>query len=65
MNWITTSGMLIRELQRMPDEFITILGEDGREYVISGIRMMPNYTDSPSAHICLMMRDGGQCEIKR
>lgn len=61
---ILSSGMLLRELNRLGDNFITVEVED-REYVIETIVHKPNYTDSPCSYLCLRCRDGGQGEIKR
>lgn len=65
MCWISTSGMLIRELQRLEDAFITVRMPNGEEYVIDSIGHALNYTDCPASHLCLNIRDGGQCEIRR
>lgn len=56
--------MLVRELSRMQDGFITVEIE-GKEYVIDAIIHQPNYSDSPSSHLCLRCRDGGDGELKR
>lgn len=61
---ITTSGMLVRELIRLNDDFITV-EVDGTEYVIEKIAHKPNYTDAPASHLCLVCRDGGSGNIKR
>ena len=61
---ILSSGMLVRELNRLGDDFITV-EIDGREYIIEAITHKPNYTESPCTHLCLRCRDGGQGEIKR
>lgn len=63
-NYISTSGSLIRELQKLGDDFITVTIEN-REYVIESIIHQKNYTDSPLTHLSLKCRDGGQGEIKR
>lgn len=63
-NYISTSGSLIRELQRLGDDFITVM-IDNREYIIDSISHQKNYTDSPLTHLCLVCRDGGDGEIKR
>lgn len=57
---------MIRELQRIGDDFITVkIQGDDREYIIESIGHEKNYTDSPLTHLCLMCRDGGQGNIKR
>ena len=63
---ILNSRILIRELERIGDDFITVKvqGED-REYIIDNISHVKNYTDSPITHLCLVCRDGGQGEIRR
>ena len=61
---ILSSGMSVRELNRLGDDFITV-EIDGREYIIEAITHKPNYTESPCTHLCLRCRDGGQGEIKR
>lgn len=63
-NYISTSSSLIRELQKLGDDFITVTIEN-REYVIESIIHQKNYTDSPLTHLSLKCRDGGQGEIKR
>ena len=63
-NYISTSGSLIRELQKLGDDFITVTIEN-REYIIDSIIYQKNYTDSPLTHLSLKCRDGGQGEIKR
>ncbi len=61
---INTSGMLIRELERIEDDFITVVLNE-KEYVIENIIHIKNYTDSPSSHLALKIRDGGEGNIKR
>lgn len=58
------SGELIRELCKMGEDFISV-ELDQKEYVIDSVTRRKNYTDSPSSHICLKCRDGGDGEIKR
>lgn len=63
---IVTSGMLIRELMRLADDFLTVkIQGDDKEYIIEAISHECNYTDSPDSHLCLKCRDGGDGEIKR
>lgn len=63
---IATSGMLIRELIRLEDDFITVKIEgDDKEYIIEVISHELNHTDSPCSHLCLKCRDGGDGEVKR
>lgn len=61
---INTSGMLMRELKEYEDDFITVIS-DKKEYVIENIIHIKNYTDSPSSHLALKIRDGGEGNIKR
>ena len=61
---INTSGMLIRELERIEDDFITVVLNE-KEYVIENIIHIKNYTDSPSSHLALKIRVGGEGNIKR
>lgn len=61
---INTSGMLIRELERIEDDFITVVLNE-KEYVRENIIHIKNYTDSPSSHLALKIRDGGEGNIKR
>lgn len=61
---INTRGMLIRELERIEDDFITVVLNE-KEYVIENIIHIKNYTDSPSSHLALKIRDGGEGNIKR
>ena len=61
---IISSGELVRELQRIGDDFITV-EIDNREYVIDIISHKPNCTDSLYSHLVLKCKDGGNCEIKR
>lgn len=60
---IATVGMLKRSLP-CDDDFITIMIEN-REYIIDGLRRVPNYTESPSSHVCLECRSCGMGEIRR
>ncbi len=65
-NCIMTSGELIRTLERMGDDFITIKFEnEDREYIIEKIIHVPNHSDSPCSHQCIVCRDGGAGEIRR
>lgn len=61
---IISSGELVRELQRIGDNFITVEIEN-REYVIDTISHKPNCADSLCSHLVLRCKDGGNCEIKR
>lgn len=61
---INTSGMLMRQLERMSDEPITAI-LDNKEFVIENIIHVKDYTDSPSSHLALKIRDGGEGNIKR
>ena len=61
---ISTSGALIRALQKLGDDFITVK-VNNKEYVIETIGHEKNYTDAPFTHLCLVCRDGGQENIKR
>ena len=61
---INTSGMLMRELKEYEDDFITVI-LDKKEYVIENIIHIKNYTDSPSSHLALKIRDGGEGNVKR
>ena len=56
--------MLIRELERIEDDFITVVLNE-KEYVIENIIHIKNYTDSPSSHLALKIRGGGEGNIKR
>lgn len=56
--------MLIRELSRLDDDFITVT-VDGKEYVIEGIKHIPRCGDSPTVHLSLMCRFGGEGNLKR
>ena len=62
-NGILTSGMLKRSLGD-DDDFVTVTLNE-KEYVIDCIRRVPNYTDSPMSHKTLVIRDGGDGEIRR
>ena len=63
---ISKSHTLIHELQKLEDDFITVKIQDkNREYIIESICHEKNYSDSPSTHLCLVCRDGGQGEIRR
>ena len=58
--------MLVSELQRINDDFITVkIQGSNREYIIDSITHEKNYADSPSTHLCLLCKDGGQGEMKR
>lgn len=58
--------MLVSELQRINDDFITVkIQGSNREYIIDSIIHEKNYSESPSTHLCIFCRDGGQGEIKR
>lgn len=54
----------MRQLERMGDKSITAI-LDNKEYVIENIIHIKNYTDSPSSHLALKLRDGGEGNIKR
>ena len=63
---IYNSYILSSELNRTENNFITVqIQGDDREYIIDSIAHSKNYTDSPSTHLCLLCKDGGQGEIKR
>ena len=63
---ILNSHTLIRVLQRLEDDFITVkIQGDDREYIIDSVGHAKNYADAPSSHLCLLCRDGGQGEIRR
>ena len=63
---IYNSYILSSELNRIESNFITVkIQGDDREYIIDSIVHSKNYTDSPSTHLCLLCKDGGQGEIKR
>ena len=63
---IYNSYILSSELNRIESNFITVkIQGDDREYIIDSISHSKNYTDSPSTHLCLLCKDGGQGEIKR
>lgn len=38
---------------------------DNKEFVIENIIHVKDYTDSPSSHLALKIRDGGEGNIKR
>lgn len=61
---ITTSGMLIRELHKDEDSFLTVMLE-GREYIIESITRVPDFVDRPTSHRCINIRDGGEGYIRR
>lgn len=54
----------MRQLERMRDEPITAI-LDNKEFVIENIIFIKDYTDSPSSHLALKIRDGGEGNIKR
>lgn len=54
--------MLIRELAKIGDDFISVKLED-REYIIESIGHIID--DVNRTHICLNIRDGGTGEIRR
>lgn len=60
---ITTSRMLARELHK-EDDFLTVILE-GREYIIESVGRVPDLVDSPTSHMCINIRDGGEGHIKR
>lgn len=62
-NVILTSDELKRTLGD-DDDFITVTLEN-REYVIEGMKRVPNYTDAPISHKTLLIRDGGEGELRR
>ena len=63
---IYNSYILSSELNRIENNFITVkIQGDDREYIIDSIAHPKNYTDSPSTHLCLLCKDGGQGEMKR
>lgn len=63
--YIATSRELCNELQRQQDSFITVILNDV-EYVIDHIAHIPNHFDGDySSHLALVIRNGGQNEIKR
>jgi len=61
---ITNSSSLIRELQRMGDNFITV-SLYGTEYIIDSISRKSNISDQLNSHIVLNVRDGGNGNILR
>lgn len=61
---ITTSGMLVRELQKDEDDFTTVMLE-GREYIIESVGRVPDFVDGPTSHRCINIRDGDEGHIKR
>lgn len=63
MNVILTSDELKRVLGD-DDDFITVTLEN-REYVIEYLKRVPNYADSPISHKTLVIRDGGEGELRR
>lgn len=62
-NVILTSDELKRTLGD-DDDFITVTLEN-REYVIEGMKRVPSYTDAPISHKTLIIRDGGEGELRR
>ena len=49
--------MLVSELQRINDDFITVkIQGSNREYIIDSIIHEKNYADSPSTHLCIFCR---------
>ena len=63
---ITTSHLLARELLGKPDSFITaMIGEE--EYVIQYLKRAKTHAnfDDTTTHLTLVLRDGGQGNIKR
>ena len=63
---IYNSYILSSELNRIENNFITVkIQGDDREYIIDSIAHSKNYTGSPSTHLCLLCKDGGQGEMKR
>ena len=61
---ILTSGELVRTLNHIGDDFITV-ELFGQEYIIDCVAHRKNYTDNPCSHITLKCRNGGKGEIKR
>ena len=68
---ITTVRMLIRELEKSlhgkEDDFITIMSDKNREYIIESIKRVSDHScvDEYSSHLTLQIRDGGQGNIRR
>lgn len=56
--------MLIRELHKDEDSFLTVMLE-GKEYIIESVERVSENVDSPTAHRCLNIRYGGDGYIKR
>ena len=46
------------------DDFVAVTFQD-REYVIDHVKRVSNYSDTPDSHKTLVIRDGGNGEIKR
>ena len=61
---ITTARQLKKELEKIDDDFVTVMIED-REYMIECISHVANYAEFPSAHLCLKCKDCGDGYIKR
>ena len=61
---IRTSNTLRKLLGKFPDQNLTIRLKD-KEYIIDTINHIPNCTDSPTSHLCLDIKDGGEGEILR
>lgn len=56
-----------KELKRVlgdDDDFITVTLKN-REYIIDHMKRVPNHTDLPTSHKTLIIRDGGEGEIRR
>lgn len=46
------------------NDFITVTLKN-REYIIDHVKRVPNHTDSLMSHKTLIIRDGGEGEIRR
>ena len=61
---IATGGELVREINRIGDDFIVVKLED-KEYVIDHVCKLKVHTDPEITRLCLVIRDGGEGNIKR